>query len=51
MVALTRVCTDRLLFSGGLVGNLMTAFFADSRVVGFDGFSSIPGGQSPSVSP
>lgn len=29
---------------GGMVGNLLTALFADSRVAGFDGFTEIPGG-------
>ena len=28
---------------GGMVGNLLTALFADSRVAGFDGFTEIPG--------
>lgn len=31
---------------GGLVGNLLTGLFADSRVAGFDGFSMIGGGKS-----
>lgn len=29
---------------GGFVGSLLTGLFADSRIVDFDGFSSIPGG-------
>jgi len=29
---------------GGIVGNLLTAIFADSRVAGFDGTTVIPGG-------
>jgi len=29
---------------GGMVGNVLTALFADSRVAGFDGFTEIPGG-------
>lgn len=29
---------------GGLVGNVLTGFFAQSSVAGFDGFTKIPGG-------
>lgn len=29
---------------GGLVGNVLTAFFADSRIASFDGSTPIPGG-------
>ncbi|GAC72318.1 ammonia permease [Moesziomyces antarcticus T-34] len=29
---------------GGMVGNILTAFFADNRVASFDGSSPIPGG-------
>ncbi|KAJ1020149.1 hypothetical protein NDA16_004429 [Ustilago loliicola] len=29
---------------GGMVGNILTAFFADSRVASFDGSTPIPGG-------
>ena len=30
--------------TGGIIGNLLTGIFADSRVAGFDGITVIPGG-------
>lgn len=29
---------------GGIVGNILTALFAQASVAGFDGFTKIPGG-------